>query len=56
MGRYALADAPFFATIRSWKAMHRTALAAQGLELPPLTAPIPIITPAMQAAAAGKRR
>jgi hypothetical protein len=56
VGRYALADAPFFATIRSWKAMHRTALAAQGLELPPLTAPIPIITPAMQAAAAGKRR
>ena len=53
-GRYALADAPFFATVRSWKAMHRTALAAEGLELPPLTAPIPIITPAR--AAAAKRR
>lgn len=53
-GRYALADAPFFATVRSWKAMHRTALAAEGLELPPLTAPIPIITPAM--AEAAKRR
>jgi len=50
VGRYALSDAPFFATVRSWKAMHRTALAAEGLELPPLTAPIPIITPAMQAA------
>ena len=55
VGRYALADAPFFATVRSWKAMHRAALAAEGLELPPLTAPIPIITPAMQAAAAGRR-
>lgn len=54
LGRYALADAPFFATVRSWKAMHRTALAAEGLELPPLTAPIPVITPAM--AAAAKRR
>lgn len=49
-GRYALADAPFFATVRSWKAMHRAALAAEGLELPPLTAPIPVITPAMAAA------
>ncbi|TYL53450.1 hypothetical protein [Agromyces mariniharenae] len=56
VGRYALADAPFFATVRSWKAMHRAALAAEGLELPPLTAPIPIITPAMQAAAAMGRR
>lgn len=56
VGRYALADAPFFATVRSWKAMHRTALAAEGLELPPLTAPIPIITPAMQAAAGAIRR
>ncbi len=43
-GRYALADAPFFAVVRSWKAKHRAALAAEGLELPPLTAPIPIIT------------
>ncbi len=51
VGRYALNDAPFFATVRSWKSMHRAALAAEGLELPPLTAPIPIITPAMQAAA-----
>lgn len=55
VGRYALADAPFFATVRSWKAMHRAALAAEGLELPPLTSPIPIITPAMQAAAAAGR-
>jgi hypothetical protein len=53
VGRYALADAPFYAVVRSWKAMHRAALAAEGLELPPLTAPIPIITPAM---AAGARR
>ena len=50
VGRYALADAPFFAIVRSWKAMHRAALAAEGLELPPLTAPIPVITPAMAAA------
>ncbi|MFE6253873.1 hypothetical protein [Agromyces sp. NPDC057865] len=56
VGRYALADAPFYATVRSWKAMHRTALASEGLELPPLTAPIPIITPAMQAAASANRR
>ena len=52
--RFALADAPFFAVVRSWKAKHRAALAAEGLELPPLTAPIPIITPQM--AAAGRRR
>ena len=51
--RFALADAPFFAVVRSWKAKHRAALAAEGLELPPLTAPIPIITPQM--AAAGRR-
>ena len=44
-GRFALADAPFFAVVRSWKAKHRAALAAEGLELPPLTAPIPIIPP-----------
>jgi hypothetical protein len=49
--RFALADAPFFAVVRSWKAKHRAALAAEGLELPPLTAPIPIITPRMAAAA-----
>ncbi|MFB6611353.1 hypothetical protein ACFCVO_13595 [Agromyces sp. NPDC056379] len=42
-GRYALSDAPFFAVVRSWKAKHREALAAEGLELPPLTAPIQII-------------
>ena len=42
-GRFALADAPFFAVVRTWKATHRAALAAEGLELPPLTAPIPII-------------
>ena len=46
-GRFALSDAPFFAVVRSWKAKHREALAAQGLELPPLTAPIPVISPAM---------
>ena len=39
--RFALADAPFFAVVRSWKAKHRAALAAEGLELPPLTAPDP---------------
>lgn len=42
-GRYALSDAPFFAVVRSWKAKHREALTAEGLELPPLTAPIQII-------------
>lgn len=51
-GRFALADAPFFAVVRNWKANHRAALAAEGLELPPLTAPIPIIRPG---AAAGAR-
>jgi len=50
-GRYTLADAPFFAVVRSWKAKHRAALAAAGLELPPLTAPIPIIRPEQAAAA-----
>ena len=49
--RFAMADAPFFAVVRSWKAKHRAALAAEGLELPPLTAPIPVITPRMAAAA-----
>lgn len=43
LGRYALSDAPFYAVVRSWKAKHREALAAEGLELPPLTAPIQII-------------
>lgn len=43
LGRYALTDAPFFATVRQWKAQHRAALAAEGLELPPLTGAIPVI-------------
>lgn len=43
LGRYALTDGPFFATMRSWKARHRAALAAEGLELPPLTGAIPVI-------------
>jgi hypothetical protein len=43
LGRYALTDAPFFATVRAWKARHRAALAAEGLELPPLTGAIPVI-------------
>lgn len=43
LGRYALTDAPFFATVRAWKARHRAALAAEGLEVPPLTGAIPII-------------
>lgn len=42
-GRYALTDAPFFAVVRAWKARHRAALAAEGLELPPVTGAIPII-------------
>ena len=42
-GHYALTDAPFFATVRAWKARHRAALAAEGIELPPLTGAIPII-------------
>ncbi|GAA1516717.1 hypothetical protein BJ978_000892 [Agromyces terreus] len=46
-GRFALSDAAFFAVVREWKAKHRTALAAEGLEVPPLTAPIPVITAAM---------
>lgn len=54
-GRYAMGDAPFFAVVRSWKAKHRAALAAEGLELPPLTAPIPIIRPEVAAAAAAAR-
>ncbi len=54
-GRYALADAPFFAVVRSWKAKHRAALASAGIEPPPLTAPIPIIRPQL-AGAGGRRR
>ncbi|MFC9917358.1 hypothetical protein [Agromyces binzhouensis] len=49
-GRYALTDAPFFATVRAWKARHRAALAAEGLELPPVTGAIPIIRQARPAA------
>ncbi|WP_350348168.1 hypothetical protein ABIQ69_16285 [Agromyces sp. G08B096] len=45
-GAFALGDADFYATVRTWKAEHRAALAAEGLELPPLTAPIPVITSA----------
>ncbi|MFF2371936.1 hypothetical protein [Agromyces sp. NPDC058110] len=48
--RYALSDAAFFAIVRDWKARHRTALAAEGLEVPPLTAPIPVISAEMLAA------
>ncbi|MGR0218962.1 hypothetical protein [Agromyces sp. ZXT2-6] len=44
-GRYALTDGPFFATVRAWKARHRAALAAEGLELPPLTGAIPVVRP-----------
>lgn len=44
-GRYAMSDAPFFAVVRSWKAKHRAALAAEGIEPPPLTAPTPVIRP-----------
>lgn len=43
LGRYALTEAPFFATVRAWKARHRATLAAEGLELPPPTGAIPII-------------
>ncbi|MGX5696143.1 hypothetical protein ACWKWP_08105 [Agromyces soli] len=50
-GIFAVTDAPFYAVIRSWKALHRTALELEGLELPPLTAPIPVITPEMLALA-----
>jgi hypothetical protein len=50
-GVFAVTDAPFYAVIRSWKALHRTALELEGLELPPLTAPIPVITPEMLALA-----
>ncbi len=52
-GRFALSDAPFFAVVRSWKAAHRAALAAQGLEPPPLTAPVPIVRPEAAASARG---
>lgn len=50
-GAFALTDAPFYAVVRSWKALHRAALEREGLELPPLTAPIPVMTREMMAAA-----
>lgn len=50
-GTFAVTDAPFYAVVRSWKAAHRHALELEGLELPPLTAPIPVITPEVLAAA-----
>lgn len=50
-GVFAVTDAPFYAVLRSWKSLHRTALELEGLELPPLTAPIPVITPEMLALA-----
>lgn len=50
-GAFAVTDAPFYAIVRSWKAQHRSALEREGLELPPLTAPIPVITREMLAAA-----
>ncbi|ANJ25496.1 hypothetical protein [Agromyces aureus] len=53
LGRYALSDAAFFAIVRDWKSRHRTALAAEGLEVPPLTAPIPVISAQMLAAHRG---
>jgi hypothetical protein len=42
-GSYALSDAPFFLIVRSWKALHRDALRAEGIEPPPVTGAIPII-------------
>ena len=44
-GAYALADAPFFAVVRGWKALHRDALKAEGIEPPPVTGAIPVIRP-----------
>lgn len=44
-GAYALGDAPFFALVRSWKALHREALKAEGIEPPPVTGAIPVIRP-----------
>ncbi|WP_394553942.1 hypothetical protein ACDF64_05550 [Agromyces sp. MMS24-JH15] len=53
--RYALPDEAFYTTVRSWKAVHRSVLATEGLELPPLTSPLPIITPEMLAELSGRR-
>lgn len=44
-GAYALSDAPFYALLRSWKALHREALRAEGIEPPPVTGAIPVIRP-----------
>ncbi|MDQ0577510.1 hypothetical protein [Agromyces albus] len=38
-GSFALSEAPFYAVVRSWKAKHRDALKAEGLDLRPTTAP-----------------
>lgn len=38
-GSFALSEAPFYAVVRSWKAKHRDALRAEGLEVGPTTAP-----------------
>ncbi|MCD1573228.1 hypothetical protein [Agromyces mediolanus] len=43
-GVFAVTDAPFYAVVRSWKALHRTALEHEGLEPPTSTTPIPVIT------------
>ncbi|MFK4730979.1 hypothetical protein ROT00_14935 [Agromyces mediolanus] len=51
-GVFAVTDAPFYAVVRSWKALHRTALEQEGLEPPTSTTPIPVIT-ASTAALAG---
>lgn len=52
-GRFALAAAPFFAVVRSWKAKHRSVLAEHGLEPPPVTAPTPVTRPRIAARAQG---
>ncbi|GAA1780670.1 hypothetical protein [Agromyces lapidis] len=44
-GAYAMTDAPFYALLRSWKALHREALRAEGIEPPPVTGAIPVIRP-----------
>lgn len=38
-GSFALSEAPFYSVVRSWKAKHRDALRAEGLDLSPTTAP-----------------
>ncbi|UOQ90858.1 hypothetical protein MUN74_08150 [Agromyces endophyticus] len=52
VGAYALGDAPFYALVRSWKALHREALKAEGIEPPPVTGAIPVIRPGMAYAGA----